>query len=155
RQWFAADRTHDVLTAGRLFDLRGELAGEDPSEWGHWATYPEDEPRWGLDAVFATADLTTSGLEVFGNGLSDHLGLVGTLLPVNDAGQLSARQKRHALRHERRFERLRRCDAPKRESASFYSWLRDFSAKADGQQPARSRASAPEAVGVRERSGLV
>jgi endonuclease/exonuclease/phosphatase family metal-dependent hydrolase len=136
RQWFSADRTHDVLTSGRLFDLRGELAGDDPSKWERWATYPVDGPRWGLDGVFASADLTTATLDVFGQGLSDHLGLVGTLVPITDTARLTERQKRHALRRKSRFERLERCDLPDRSESSFFSWLRNVSGTMDVAQPA-------------------
>jgi hypothetical protein len=136
RQWFSADRTHDVLTSGRLFDLRGDLAGDDPSEWARWATYPGDVPRWGLDGVFASADLTAAGLDVFGQGLSDHLGLVGTLRPVSDAADLTQRQNRHALRRQGRFARLERCDLPNRSESPFFSWLRDLNATTVAIQPA-------------------
>lgn len=129
RRWFGADRTHDVLTSGRLFDVRGELGGDDPSAWGHWATYPVEGPRWGLDGVFASADLTTTDLQVFGKGLSDHLGLVGTLMPVTDSAHVAERQERHALRSQRRLERLERCDLPDRSESSFFSWLRGLGPK--------------------------
>lgn len=124
RQWFGADRTHDVLTSGRLFDLREELVGDDPSAWARWATYPVERPRWGLDGAFASADLTTMSLDVFGEGLADHLGLVATLLPVTDAAVLSARRARHTQLRHRRMDRLQRCDVPNGSASSFLAWLR-------------------------------
>lgn len=150
RRWFGADRTHDVLTSGRLFDVRAELGGEDPSAWGRWATYPVEGPRWGLDGVFVSADLTSTGLDVFGEGLSDHLGLVGSLLPVSDAAYLSERQKRHAERRQNRFARIERCDLPDRSEASFFSWLRNLSVAIE-QPPVAQRE--PPSVEVAVESG--
>ena len=140
RTWFSADRTHDVLTSGRLFDVRSELAGDDASNWKRWATYPADNPRWPLDGVFASADLASVDLGVLGFGLSDHLGLVGTFLPVTDTSRLNARLERLALRREGRFRRLQRCDLPDVGPASFFSWLRDVTVPRDKEKTAFARA---------------
>ena len=128
RTWFRADRTHDVLTSGRLLDARSELAGNHASHWQRWATYPADDPRWPLDGLFVSADLRSVELEVVGAGLSDHLGLVGTLVPVTDASLLNARLQSLAQRRQMRFTRLERCDFPDGRKQSFFAWLRDVTA---------------------------
>lgn len=141
RTWFSADRTHDVLTSGRLFDARSELGGDDSSNWSRWATYPAEDPRWPLDGIFASAELAAVDLETVGLGLSDHLGVVGTLVPITDAALLSARVERLALQREVRFKRLERCDFPDVGRASFFSWLRDVTAFADDANATASSSS--------------
>lgn len=123
RPWFSADRTHDVLTAGRLYDARSELAGDDPSSWKQWATYPARAPRLPLDGIFPSADLAALSLRVIGLGLSDHLGLVGSLSPVDDPRLLQLRREHQASLRAGRFRRIEACDLPRGARASFLSWL--------------------------------
>lgn len=141
RTWFTKDRTHDVLTSGRLFDARSELGGDDALNWERWATYPSNDPRWPLDGVFASPDLAAVDLRVMGSGLSDHLGLIGTLVPISDAAALEARVRRLALRRAGRFRRLSQCDLPDPGQSSFFSWLRAVTASA---KPSTASAATPQ-----------
>jgi endonuclease/exonuclease/phosphatase family metal-dependent hydrolase len=77
RNPFAADRTHDILTSGKLVDARVSIAaGRGAEDLSAWATYPALEPIWPLDGVFATANLLPRAVRVIGGGESDHRGLL-------------------------------------------------------------------------------
>lgn len=125
RRWFHADRAHDVLTSGRLFDLRQELGGDDTSTWSRWATYPANAPVWPLDAIFATSDLQATGLDVMGHEQSDHLGLQARLLAVTDTHSREARFQEQRQRREGHFKRMGRCNAPTQQGAHLLDWLRE------------------------------
>lgn len=74
---FAADRTHDILTSGKLVDARVHVAARNGAkDLSAWSTYPAGEPEWPLDGVFATADLLPQALRVVGTDESDHRGLL-------------------------------------------------------------------------------
>lgn len=122
RRWFGADRAHDVLTAGRLYDVRAEAAAGEVGGWQKFATYPSQDPHWPLDAVLASAELISTNVEVMGAGLSDHLGLVSTLT-VASAERGAARREQLALRQRNHLKRIQRCDAPTGTGASLLGWL--------------------------------
>lgn len=122
RRWFQSDRAHDVLTTGRLYDARAEAAGGDLEAWRRFATYPADSPRWPLDGIFASAEWVTTDLEVMGSGLSDHLGLVGSLT-LADSERRTARLEQLALSQRKRLRRIEQCDAPSGDGASLLAWL--------------------------------
>jgi endonuclease/exonuclease/phosphatase family metal-dependent hydrolase len=74
---FAADRTHDILTSGKLVDARVRIAAlKGLKDLSIWSTYPALEPEWPLDGVFATADLLPQAVRVVGADESDHRGLL-------------------------------------------------------------------------------
>ena len=74
---FAADRTHDILTSGKLVDARVRIAAlEGLKDLSIWSTYPALQPEWPLDGVFATADLLPKAVRVVGADESDHRGLL-------------------------------------------------------------------------------
>lgn len=77
RWYFAADRTHDVLSSGTLADARVlRAAVEAQRDLSEWATYPARAPRLPLDAVFASTDLWPERVVTVGTDQSDHRGLL-------------------------------------------------------------------------------
>lgn len=109
RWYFAADRTHDVLSAGHLADarvLRASVLGH--RDLDAWATFPAHAPRWPLDAVFGSRHLWPEAVTAVGAAQSDHLGLHVRYQPVDPqdpaSGALHERIKRAQL------ARLRACD---------------------------------------------
>ncbi len=77
RRLFAADRTHDILTSGRLLDARVSIAArKGAQDLLGWSTYPSEKPQWPLDGIFATADLLPQDAQVVGGDESDHRGLL-------------------------------------------------------------------------------
>lgn len=74
---FAADRTHDILTSGKLVDARVRIAARSGAgDLSAWSTYPSREPDWPLDGIFATAELLPQTVRVVGGDESDHRGLL-------------------------------------------------------------------------------
>jgi endonuclease/exonuclease/phosphatase family metal-dependent hydrolase len=96
RHPFAADRTHDILTSGKLIDARIDLAARSGADdLSPWATYPAGAPQWPLDGIFATADMSPQTVQVVGGEESDHRGL---LVNYGWLGNQSA--KEHGLWHD-------------------------------------------------------
>ena len=77
RRFFAADRTYDILTSGRLLDARVSVAtSKGAPNLSAWSTYPAEKPQWPLDGIFATSDLQPQDVQVVGGDESDHRGLL-------------------------------------------------------------------------------
>ena len=77
RRLFAADRTHDILTSGRLLDARVSIAARKGAhDLSAFSTYPSEKPQWPLDGIFATSDLLAQDAQVVGGDDSDHRGLL-------------------------------------------------------------------------------
>ena len=116
RRFFAADRTHDVLTSGLLADVRvAWAAAHGIASLARWATFPAAHPIWPLDAVLASLELAADDIAVIGRTASDHRGLAVTLRPLRDPAALDRARVRHAAVRRRQLDRLLRCDlAPAR-----------------------------------------
>ena len=68
---------------GRVIDVRlGGLGRRDATDWRSFATHPAGKPRWPLDAVLASPELTATRVQVIDSGTSDHRGIVTELAAV-------------------------------------------------------------------------
>lgn len=112
RSFFAADRTHDILTSGLLLDARVALAARRrATDLSAWATYPAAAPRWPLDGIFATAELAPVSAEVIGGRESDHRGL---LVRYGWLGETAAAKQGywHAATRREQLAQILACDFP-------------------------------------------
>ena len=103
RWWFGSDRTHDVITSGRLIDARlREAQVPTAEEWRRFATYPAHDPQWPLDTVLASPELTAASMRIIDAGVSDHLGLAAELAWWKDpTGVAHQERMARAWRHSR------------------------------------------------------
>lgn len=111
RAFFAADRTHDILTSGPLADarvLRASMAQE--ADWTAWATYPARRPVWPLDAVLGSLDLVPNEVQAIGEGESDHRGFYVEYRVADAAPVLEAQRARHDAIRRRQLAQILRCD---------------------------------------------
>ncbi len=106
RRFFAADRTHDILTSGRLLDARVSVAArKSASNLSAWSTYPANKPRWPLDGIFATSDLQPQDVQVIGSDESDHRGLLVSYRWLDVEGTAQYERWHDAMRR-RQFDRI-------------------------------------------------
>lgn len=111
RTFFAADRTHDILTSGRLADARVLRASAEPdADWARWATYPARQPVWPLDAVLGSLDLVPSGVAAIGGSHSDHRGLYVEYRTVETPAAFEAQRVRHDAIRRRQLAQILHCD---------------------------------------------
>lgn len=126
RAFFAADRTHDILTSGSLADARVMYASlHRRDSLAEWATFPADAPRWPLDGVLASLDLSPRAVEVIGTTQSDHRGLFVEYTANADANQVKYQQARHDAIRSRQLAGILACDfnCSKKEQAAKANWL--------------------------------
>lgn len=111
RAFFAADRTHDILTSGRLADARVLYdSRRGKSDFRTWATFPSAAPEWPLDTVLASLDLVPRDVKVIATPHSDHYGFyVEYRVPSNSAVIAEQRERHDAIRR-RQYEQIVRCD---------------------------------------------
>ena len=106
RRFFAADRTHDILTSGRLLDARVSVAARKSSpNLSAWSTYPAKQPLWPLDGIFATSDLQPQDVQVIGSDESDHRGLLVSYRWLDVEGTAEYERWHDSMRR-RQFDRI-------------------------------------------------
>ena len=106
RRFFAADRTHDILTSGRLLDARVSVAARKSApNLSAWSTYPAKQPLWPLDGIFATSDLQPQDVQVIGSDESDHRGLLVSYRWLDVEGTAEYERWHDAMRR-RQFDRI-------------------------------------------------
>jgi endonuclease/exonuclease/phosphatase family metal-dependent hydrolase len=111
RAFFAADRTHDILTSGRLADARVLRASvEREADWSVWATYPARRPVWPLDAVLGSLDLAPIHVAAIGGSESDHRGFYVEYRIDDSPGALEAQRTRHDAIRRRQLAQILSCD---------------------------------------------
>lgn len=111
RTFFAADRTHDILTSGRLADARVLRASVEPgADWAAWATYPARRPVWPLDGVLGSLDLIPTAVTAIGAAHSDHRGFYVEYRLVEAADALEAQRARHDAIRRRQLAQILTCD---------------------------------------------
>jgi len=111
RAYFAADRTHDILTSGVLADARILFAAQQPrGDLRQWATYPADAPEWPLDAILGSVDLLPQSVAVIGATESDHRGLAVVYRLSGDRAVIASQRVRHDAIRREQFAQILRCD---------------------------------------------
>jgi len=111
RAYFAADRTHDILTSGALADARVLYAAQRGiGDLRQWATYPADIPVWPLDAILGSLDLLPESVATVGATESDHRGLAVRYRLSNDRTLLATQRVRHDAIRREQFAQILRCD---------------------------------------------
>lgn len=126
RTYFAADRTHDILTSGPLADARILYAAQRGiTDLQQWATYPADAPRWPLDAVLGSLNLVPQRVVAIGATHSDHRGLAVHYRLTADPQQIMAQRALHDAIRRQQFAQILRCDlaAPGPQYAAQVRWL--------------------------------
>lgn len=116
RAYFAADRTHDILTSGELADARVLYAAERGlGDWRQWATYPANAPVWPLDAILGSLDLAPESVATVGTMESDHRGLAVQYRLSGDRAATAARRMRHDAIRREQLTQILRCDLAEAE----------------------------------------
>lgn len=111
RAFFAADRTHDILTSGELADARVLRASMEPAaDWAAWATYPARRPAWPLDAVLGSLDLVPQEVSAIGGSESDHRGLYVAYRVAAAPQVVEAQRARHDAIRRRQLAQILQCD---------------------------------------------
>lgn len=111
RAYFAADRTHDILTSGALADARVLYAAQRGiGDLRRWATYPADVPVWPLDAILGSLDLLPVAVATVGATESDHRGLAVQYRLSSDRTLLATQRVRHDAIRREQFAQILRCD---------------------------------------------
>ena len=126
RTYFAADRTHDILTSGALADARILYAAQRGiTDLEQWATYPADAPRWPLDAILGSLDLVPQQVTAIGATQSDHRGLAVHYRLTADRQLMTAQRAMHDAIRREQFAQILRCDlaAPGAQYAAQAWWL--------------------------------
>ena len=144
RAFLAADRTHDILTSGRLADARVLYDSRNGrSDFARWATYPASAPTWPLDGVLGSIDLVPRDVKVIRSAHSDHHGLYVEYRLAADAAVIAAQQRRHDAIRARQLVRIVQCDVV-RAGAAQVRWLMGgtefLSVPADPERERLSRA---------------
>lgn len=142
RAYAESDRTHDILTGGRLFDVRAAAATQASTrpDWGHWATYPSTAPRWPLDAAFVSHDFWPQEVRVLQSNASDHYGFYMRLsLADNDDHQAIALW--HDSQRKQNLTRLLQCDfsKPSGDTRARANWLMVGTSYVDVAAPEQRR----------------
>lgn len=123
RTFFAADRTHDILTSGALADARVLYASRiGRSDFSRWATYPAAKPVWPLDAALGSLDLLPFDVKVLESRDSDHHGLYVAYRLTQEAAEIAAQRARHDAIRRRQLAQIVRCDLV-RAGAAQWRWL--------------------------------
>jgi endonuclease/exonuclease/phosphatase family metal-dependent hydrolase len=125
RAFFAADRTHDILTSGGLADARvlyDSYRGR--SDFRAWATYPAEAPAWPLDAILGSLDLVPLEVRVLDEQHSDHRGLYVQYRMANDAAVVARQRDRHDAIRRRQFARILQCDLVGPTHPAKIAWLK-------------------------------
>lgn len=111
RAFFAADRTHDILTSGSLADARVLYDSRNGrSDFGRWATFPASAPVWPLDAVLGSIDLVPRDVKVIESMHSDHHGLYVEYRLARRAAVIAEQRRRHDAIRGRQLAQIVRCD---------------------------------------------
>lgn len=111
RTYFAADRTHDILTSGSLADARiMHAASRGNTDLAEWATYPATAPKWPLDGVLGSLDLVATEVAVIGATQSDHRGLSVRYALSAEPATVAAQRVRHDAIRRRQFDQILSCD---------------------------------------------
>jgi endonuclease/exonuclease/phosphatase family metal-dependent hydrolase len=102
RRMFSGDRTHAILATGSLADASIIFASDRrQTSLSRWATYPADEPVWGLDWILGSLDLAPQAVATIGATASDHRGLYVRYRCLREDAELRALQARHGRICER------------------------------------------------------
>lgn len=111
RAYFAADRTHDILTSGTLADARVLYAAQQGlDDLRQWATYPATTPVWPLDAILGSLDLLPESVTAVGTTESDHRGLAVRYRLSSDRALVATQRVRHNAIRREQFAQILRCD---------------------------------------------
>lgn len=111
RTYFAADRTHDILTSGTLADARIlHAAQRGLADLREWDTYPANAPAWPLDIVLGSLDLSPDTVTTVGTMQSDHRGLAVQYRVSSDRAVIAAQRARHDAIRREQFAQILRCD---------------------------------------------
>jgi len=111
RTYFAADRTHDILTSGSLADARILYASvQRRAELSEWATYPASAPKWPLDSVLGSLDLVPTRVVAVGTTQSDHRGLAVDYVVGVEPGTIALQRARHDAIRRRQLAQILSCD---------------------------------------------
>jgi len=115
KRWFVDDdRSHDILTAGKLQDARVVLAARAGlGDLSSWATYPAALPAWALDGAFASPELLPESAHAIGDpASSDHRGLLVRYRWLSPDMAAIQAQWHQSLQHQQR-QRLKACFRPR------------------------------------------
>ena len=137
RAFFAADRTHDILTSGTLADARvlyDSFRGR--SDFRVWATYPAQAPVWPLDAALGSLDLTPLDVRVLDAVYSDHRGLYVQYRLTDDPAVIAAQRTRHNAIRRRQLAQLLDCDLVGSTRVAKIGWLKEGTSFFDLESPA-------------------
>lgn len=145
RAFFAADRTHDILTSGGLADSRVLYDSQrGAADFRQWATYPSAAPVWPLDTVLGSLDLVPQSVKVIAAPYSDHDGLFVEYRVTTDAAAIGAQRARHDAIRRRQLAQIMRCDLVN-ASAAQLRWLTAATQFVDIASAAERKALLPAA----------
>lgn len=143
RAFFAADRTHDILTSGGLADARVLYdSRRGQSDFRVWATYPAEAPVWPLDTVLGSLDLVPRDVKVIATQYSDHYGFYVEYGVVDRADIIAEQRARHDAIRQRQLAQIMRCDLTQASAAQLH-WLKAGTEYLDIASAAQRKALVP------------
>jgi endonuclease/exonuclease/phosphatase family metal-dependent hydrolase len=143
RAFFAADRTHDILTSGGLADARVlHDSRHGKTDFRAWATYPAEAPEWPLDAVLGSLDLVPLTAHVMEEKHSDHRGLYVQYRLTDSATVIAAQRERHNAIRRRQLAQIIECDLVGASRLAKLAWLQHGTLFFDLDTPAYPKAAA-------------